>query len=63
MLPCVRLIVAIVLLAYLSTIPVVFFLVFTQPPQSLSLMAVSSLYRASLAVGSNFLMLIRLFTR
>ena len=61
--PCVLLIVAIVHPAYLSTIPVVLFLVFTQPPQSLSLVAVSSLSRASLVVGSNFQMLVRLFTK
>ena len=61
--PCVLLIVVIVHPAYLSTIPVVLFLVFTQLPQLLSLVAVSSLSRASLAVGSNFQMLVRLFTR
>ena len=60
--PCVLLVVAIVHPAYLSKIPVVLFLVFTQPPQSLSLVAVSSFSRASLAVGSNFQMLARLFT-
>ena len=60
--PCVLLIVAVVHPAYLSTIPVVLFLVFTQPPQSLPLVAVSSLSRASLAVGSNFQMLVLLFT-
>ena len=48
--PCVLLVVAIVHPAYLSTIPVVLFPVFTQPPQSLSHVAVSSLSRASLAV-------------
>ena len=53
--PCVLLIVAIVHPAYPA--PVVLFLVFTQP-----LVAVSSLSRASLAVGSNFQMLVRLFT-
>ena len=41
--PCVLLTVAIVHPAYLSTIPVVLFLVFSQPLQSLSLVAVSSL--------------------
>ena len=62
--PCVLLVVAFVHLAYLRTIPVVLFLVFTQPRQSLSLVAVSSMSRASsLVVGSNFQMLIRLFTR
>ena len=61
--PCVLLVVAIAHPAYLSTIPVVLFLVFTQPPQSLSLVAVTSLCRASLVVGSNFQMLVRLFTR
>ena len=61
--PCVLLNVALVHPAYLSTIPVVLFLVFTQPPQSLSLVAVGSLSRASLAVGSNFQMLVRLFTK
>ena len=39
---CVRLIVAIVFPSYLSTIPVVLFLVFAQPPQSLSLVAIGS---------------------
>ena len=61
--PCVLLIVAVVHLAYLSTIPVVLFLVFTQTPHSLSLVAVSSVSRASLIVGSNIQMLVRLFTR
>ena len=39
------------------------FLVFAQPPRSLSLVAVSSLARASLADGSNFQVLVRLSTR
>ena len=60
---CVRLTVAIVFPAYPSTIPVVLCLVFTQPPQPLSLVAVSSLPQTSLALGSNFQMLVRLFTR
>ena len=50
-LPRVRLIVDIVLLAYLSTIPVVLLLVITQSHQSLSHVAVSSLSRASVADG------------
>ena len=53
---CVRLVVAIVLQAYLGTIPVVLRLVFAQPPESLSLVAVRSLSRASHADGSNFQM-------
>ena len=58
---CVRLIVAVVLPAYMSTIQVVLRLIFARPVQSL--VAVVTLSRDSLAHGSNFQMLTRSFTR